>query len=297
MGREVWGTYAVNDHCVPDAFVRDVMLYDRLVIPTPDDGSEWDRWRKSDWEPDKQARLLDILGDRAVRVPWTAERQADWKNRYEAGLKVAQDADAWAFQATRAGLTANLPGSVQGVSALTAYPSLDALEKDVGLRRTDGISLPSGTVAAIVGRELLVPEKSRHSHEDLLIAALELSGDHAFRRKRAAFWRWQREFSGDGTITDRSAVEDAVAEMQDLVSDEELALRKSGIRTTVSYVILLCSVTVSLLGVPALTPLAATGAFLSIAQFAADHLPAPDTNFSGASLFGTARRHFGWDGA
>ena len=33
MGKQVWGTFSVKDHCDPGAFVAEVMLYDRLVIP------------------------------------------------------------------------------------------------------------------------------------------------------------------------------------------------------------------------------------------------------------------------
>jgi hypothetical protein len=33
--REIWAAYSVTDHLAKKAFVADVMLYDRLVIPIP----------------------------------------------------------------------------------------------------------------------------------------------------------------------------------------------------------------------------------------------------------------------
>jgi hypothetical protein len=33
---ETWGTFSVTDHLGRRAFVADVILYDRLVIPVPD---------------------------------------------------------------------------------------------------------------------------------------------------------------------------------------------------------------------------------------------------------------------
>jgi hypothetical protein len=51
--KEVWATYSVRDHLAPKAFVADVMLYDRLVIPVPAENdeshlAEWDVARQDD---------------------------------------------------------------------------------------------------------------------------------------------------------------------------------------------------------------------------------------------------------
>jgi hypothetical protein len=36
MGTQVWGTFAVKDHCRTNAFVCEIMLFGRLVIPVPE---------------------------------------------------------------------------------------------------------------------------------------------------------------------------------------------------------------------------------------------------------------------
>ena len=89
MGKQVWGTFSVKDHCDPSAFVAEVMLYDRLVIPIPPDAGERARWESERWNPARLDTILEILGDRAYPVTWDASRQTSWRNRYEAGKSVA----------------------------------------------------------------------------------------------------------------------------------------------------------------------------------------------------------------
>lgn len=44
MPRELWGTFSVADHLRERAFVAEILLYDRLVIPVPPDDEERGRW-------------------------------------------------------------------------------------------------------------------------------------------------------------------------------------------------------------------------------------------------------------
>jgi hypothetical protein len=85
MDWELWGTFSVGDHLRRRAFVSDVLLYDRLVIPTPpeSDVDEQDRWQKMGWRPARQRRLLGLLGrNRGIRVPWTEFHRQSWETRY-----------------------------------------------------------------------------------------------------------------------------------------------------------------------------------------------------------------------
>ena len=61
MSKQVWGTFSVKDHCDPNAFVAEVMLYDRLVIPVPPDAEERERWEKSGWQPDRLVLQREIV--------------------------------------------------------------------------------------------------------------------------------------------------------------------------------------------------------------------------------------------
>jgi hypothetical protein len=297
MSRQVWGTFSVKDHSSPHAFVAEVMLYDRLVIPVPPDTAERDRWEKEGWDPAHQEKLLTILGERAYPLNWDAARQSRWRTRFEAGTDVAMDTGEWAFAATRTVLTENLPPHVTGVQAITNYTSLEELTKELSLKAVDDslIGLPGGTVTAILGHEFLVPDDPRWTHEDLLKAAVDLSSERTFRRKRASFWRWQREFLDDKGITDQSAIRDAVEEMQDLLEEERALVRKAKIRTGIQFAFLVGSVVLGMVGEP-LTAVGIGGAFVSVGEFVAERIlreraQEPDTP---VALLRDTRKHFGW---
>ena len=261
MSKQVWGTFSVKDHCEPNAFVAEVMLYDRLVIPVPPDDKERARWRESGWQPERLDKLLEILGDRAYVVNWDDERQKRWKARYDAGADIAQAVPDWAFAATRTELTQGLPRHVTGIQVITNYTAMAELERDLRLRPTAEGEIP-------------------------------LYGG----RKRASFWRWEREFLDDTGITDQSAIRDAFEEMQDLLEEEKALVRKKWTRTGTQFAFLVGSVALGLLGGP-LTAVAVGGAFVSVGQFAADRLLAGPNNPTDkpVSLLRDIRKHFGWN--
>ena len=297
MSKQVWATFSVKDHCDPNAFVAEVMLYDRLVIPIPPDDQERTRWREAGWKPEHLDKLLEILGDRAYTVNWDGERQRRWKAQYEAGAEIAQVAGDWAFAATRTELTQGLPRHVTGIQVITHYTAIAELESDLRLRPTAEGEIPlyGGTALAIIGHEFLVPDDPRWTHEDLLREAVDLSSERTSRRKRASFWRWQREFLTDQGITDQSAIRDAFEEMQDLLEEEKALVRKKWARNGTQFAFLVGSVALGLLGGP-LTAVAAGGAFVSVGQFVADRLLDEPNNAADkpVSLLRDIRKHFGW---
>jgi hypothetical protein len=307
MSKEHWGTFSVTDHCAYRAFVTDVMLYDRLVIPVPAKGKEA-KWADEGWEPGKQEHLLKILGDRAVRVEWNDYTEERWAKRFEAGKSVGRDTEAWAMQYSRTELTKDLPSHVMGVEAVSAFQSIDELEKGLGMREVGAaanILLPPGAVTAILAHEFLVPDEPGWSHEDLLRAALDLSSEAQFRRKRANLWRWQWDYvDGQLVVTDRAAIESALEEMQELVAEERRELEKSRLLLASKYAFLIGSLTVAAMTIaaaPVALPAVATagaGVFISVGQFSADRLLAPkqaDEGRQAAAFLAGIERHFGWE--
>jgi hypothetical protein len=306
MAREVWGTFAVSDHCSARAFVADVMLYDRLVVPVPpaNDKSEWERWRAKGWNPERQQTLIDILRahDRVQVVEWDSSIRELWAQRMAAAGEVASQTAGYAFQASRTALTINLPPEVTGVESVTSYPSLKEMETDLAIRKEDNLLLPASAVTAVLGREFLVPDDPKMSDEELLEESLNFSCEISFKRKRAQFWRWQREFLGYEVITDERAITLAIEEMQELLEEEKTSLRKERMRTVSRYAFLIGSVTLGMFGAGmagvALAPMAKTvgSAFLSIGQFTAERLlTPPDRTSRGAAMFHDVQRHFGWN--
>ena len=174
---------------------------------------------------------------------------------------------------------------------------MEELENDLRLRPSAEGETPlyGGTAIAIVGHEFLVPNDPNRSYEDLLKQAVELSSETASRRKRAAFWRWQREFLDEKGLTDQTAIKDAVEEMHDLLEEEKAVVRRKNLRTGTQFAFLVGSVSLGMLGGP-LTAVAIGGAFVSVGQFVADKFmegEAPNVD-KPVSLLRDIRKQFGW---
>src|ERR1700685_1361367 len=67
---------------VDRAFIADVLLYDRLVIPTLPEADAETEW-PVEWDLEKQKSLLADLGELAIPVPWTKERRSEWQKRFD----------------------------------------------------------------------------------------------------------------------------------------------------------------------------------------------------------------------
>lgn len=305
MSREVWATFAINDHCVPRAFVADVMLYDRLVIPVPPDHpTEDDKALWAKWDVERQAELLEILGDRARRVKWDHQHRQAWSSRFAAARAVAAETQPDAFRMTRMELTTGLPPTVTAVESVSAYRSYDEMKDSLMIKKTEqGMQLQPGAVTAVLGREYLVVDEPKLSDNQALKEAVALSSDNTYRQKRANYWRWQREFLNYETFTDEGALKVAVEEMQDLIVEQNRAIKKGKIRTVARYAFLVGSVTLGLFTgsmIPiAISPLALTldKAFLSIGQFVTERtLEVKEGGEREATaLFSDFQRHFGWN--
>jgi hypothetical protein len=98
MKLQQWGTFSVKDHLKSRAFVAEVLLFDRLVIPRPASEREIraegqghlgedqiERWRAKGWFPERQRELLDVLGeyDLTLELPWGRQAEAHWQSIME----------------------------------------------------------------------------------------------------------------------------------------------------------------------------------------------------------------------
>jgi hypothetical protein len=283
MPREVWGTYSVTDHKAPRAFIADVMLYDRLVLPVPMKG-EWELWEQRQWAPDRLETLRKILEekDRVQCIEWKVgqwdkekeDYQNQMKGRYAFNERLAGEIGRDAFLYTRTRLVDRLPRSVTGIQAVPTYSTYDDFAEAVGFSVSDNKAAPiplppHGLAAASIGVEFLVPESPEvgdKADEALLKAAIDISSDDAYRNARRSFWRWQREFFGDDVITDQKTLEAAAEEMSDLLADVQRAYKWDKAKTIAKFAFLIGSVGLGMIGGP-LAPVSIAGFVLTVGEF------------------------------
>jgi len=327
MSQELWATYSVKDHLQPRRLAADIMLFDRLVFPVPEQArlpensppidqtgpiewvqnpAEWARWVNEKWDPDGQKRLLDLLQKVVRKLPWdSAEGHRYQQYLYEEAKLAAQELPDYAFLATRTVLTRDLPAYVTGVAAIgPAYRSVEMLERDLGIRSVDDRQgLPGGTLASVLAWQFFAPDPDDKSlsTEDLLKETVAFVTDNAeFRRHRTAFFDWQRKFLREG-MTDPESVRRAVKEMRELLEASKGATAKLTVRKILRYAFRIAPAAMGLAlaatGVPGGIASAAGGVFLSIGGIVVD-----ETVFKGAeqgqppptAFVHDARRHFGW---
>jgi hypothetical protein len=229
---EIWGTYSVRDHEAPRAFVADVLLYDKLVIPVPpaDDPDQAEFWE--DFDPDRQKRMVDILGeaDLVKPVEWTQWRRDMWQDEWKKSRSaVAEQARKdLAFEITAMLLKhEEVPRHAQGMVAVSNFHSLAELEEELAIEpRVDADPIPGRHVSAIVGRELLVPEADGVDDFDLLEEAVAVAGRSDYREARRDLHDRLRRFVDKDDKTDIESVRAAVRDMNKIVAEMRAMRRK-----------------------------------------------------------------------
>ncbi len=217
MSRERWGTFSVADHLQPRAFVAEVMLYDRLVVPYPPTQEERQKWTEHSWEPGLLQRKLDILGeDIVMRAPWDEWRQRAYQSRiaiargvnFDGKIVVEAQSKVDAYYMTRTVLALDcrpeLPRGITKVWAMAAYPSVFAYQEDTA-QATDEEKREK--LAIVLTHQFLVPENPDLSDDEMLKQAVELARRDDFREKRATLNRWQEDIIEQDIPPDKAAEE------------------------------------------------------------------------------------------
>jgi hypothetical protein len=101
--------------------------------------------------------------------------------------------------------------------------------------------LAAGQLTLVIGREFLAPDPAEYTDDrDLLRAALDIEDDDV-RRRRAAYWRWQREFLRDGMFVDQDSIQDAVDRRQayllSLMSSHQLSWHNCDITVIMKHLV------------------------------------------------------------
>jgi hypothetical protein len=72
--------------------ITDVLIYDVVVFPCPEDETDFNRWETNGWDPESLAMRVTQLGDSAVTIPWDMQLRREWQDRFDS-LSEAQKKD------------------------------------------------------------------------------------------------------------------------------------------------------------------------------------------------------------
>jgi hypothetical protein len=195
-----WGTYSVKDHDRDRAFVADVLLYDKLVIPRPATEKElraggWtgtvedqvDRWRSKRWNPRRQRELLDILGefDLAVELPWGGRTDEDYQRvynkQYDEQMEAGQSALAQSIQSQieMARYTMSADAAFLGTSGTIALYVADVLHNDVARKLFALAKTNEFPVEPVIAYRSFSKLKAKHGLQKTDNDLPAAPGDHA----------------------------------------------------------------------------------------------------------------------
>lgn len=225
---ELWATFSVRGHCRRGAFIAEVLLYDKLVIPVvptdrdvaaEDAQAQWARWIENEWAPRRQTDIVEVLKDRAELIPWTPQREAEWAALRQRFADARHDG----YFLTGSVLERFAPQMARTVVAVSPTYSLKELEAASGIRRqAPHDKLPAGALLAVLGHELLLPSLDG-GYLAALARAVEVASTDEYRRARRALFEWQQRFVSAEAATDARSVRAAVEAMRNLVENVKTA--------------------------------------------------------------------------
>jgi hypothetical protein len=307
MSFETWGTFSVTDHLGPRAFVADVVLYDRLVIPVPD-AEERKRWTDLGRRPDVLDRKLDILEELADRPEDSLVRRIDWTSdfrnyldevyRYEREEARRETTNpAWGDAADRQMLSNALRsgtlGKVSTPEIVPAYTSYSAVESEF---RLSTVARPDDRLVGVIGWEFLVPEDSALDDDSLLRQAVQLVHDEKFCAARTAFHDFRRQ----ATQLEASP-EQFLRQLESELMAYQKATAKAGmarVKTTTLSAFALVSAGLGLApAIAAMQPVGIAIAALGVASVGVSigwRTPSQGHPPQAVAMFHDARKHFGW---
>jgi len=301
----------VADHLAPNAFVADLILYDRLVVPVPD-GDDAERWERNGWDPQRQSALLAAAGPSILAVPWTGvlQERVQREIAYSAGLISYQALRAQRYAQSRVSLSEEIAGPAprsRDVRAVTVYAAPDRFQREWRIARSipfvvrrtstlipgtlfEGTGPASGDqeLVRLLAARLLVPVDGRDDVMTLARTA-ELLHDSDIPQRRAELHEMITEFQARGLRADAivDEIETQIAEINDIVRRRRRHHIAQLALLAFSTALGAAAINTPLLSVAA-GPTAVAGAALINRRWRAE--PAPEEAAPVAALLAQARR-------
>lgn len=200
-----YGSMSVKDHIDPLNCAKSLLMFEKLIFPTPDGEEEYQRWTEQDWEPELLHKRLEQMGEFAEQVPWNDARRAQWSDFMKEGELID------GFCATRSVLAKS------DAHVVAAYQSVSELRKKYALT-------PSHDKTAALCVVLRVPFMDPVNNlcpEAALDKALILAKDWQYIKKRQALYDWQDHITSKKEFSTSQALE----HIQDLISEVDAAAK------------------------------------------------------------------------
>ncbi len=249
---QLWGTFSVWDHVRRGAFLAEVVMYDKLVVPVPPNPEraktsedrafaqeQLGRWQRNGWQPQRLLDILKVIEPVVEPIEWDREHHELWVaqfKEYETGGPQAAKfvGQMLAGYVTGQVLLADLPAKAAGAVAVCPFDSLEKLKEQLGIDEKSALverqhasrGLPGDLVSAIIGREFLIPEDPERDELSLLQEAVDLVKNEEWRTARSAFHAGMLRFVDDG-LTDYDSIKSAVQAMaEEMQKLNKLARRR-----------------------------------------------------------------------
>ncbi len=246
--RQRWAAFSVRAHRDLGSLAADILLYDRIILPVPEDDPEYERWVREQWDPDDIALRVVQSAGRIIPVPWTAELRTQWQNRWDQlrslGAEVAYGCTSFVYASYPPAWTEIAAGlqpdqvPERKPAILAGYQSAEEVKAELGLIPMDRVqgakpetinAIPGGrpvdlVVALHVRR--LVHEPDVANPEDAFLKAIDLAENDRFQRARRNLFNWEDDLFVDGWDP-----EEAEKELQGLEEEYRDAVRAEAQRT------------------------------------------------------------------
>ncbi|MDA7979473.1 MAG: hypothetical protein MPJ50_11975 [Pirellulales bacterium] len=300
--RPRWGTYSTRGHLDEASLATDLLLYDKLIFPTPRPDA-LDDWVRHGWQPDKQQGLLKKLGDElAYTATWEGELQDRFRKQHsevkrelvahtsgQDAHNVEAIAAEIAYPATALLLAAQANEDPMFVAnekippiAIAAFQTQADAEAIFALRRVhrsvfeaDVRSEVDKEFSVLFTRKLAFPDLDKVASQEALDRVIELAKSTDYQAARRALYDWEQE-----VVRERWPVETAMNLLEELADEHDELVDRHFCNLWIRRVVCVASIvlppTVSLAAGPAgfLGGLAATG-LLTFATSKVPRIKAP----------------------
>jgi len=298
MATERWGTFSVIDHKNPAALIPEVLMYDRLVLPYPENVDDRAHWAANGWAPELLDYRLDQLGDLGVKARWNSDIERNFQAWMENLSRIQFDVDnineeakqEVPYAVTRCVLaqeTLGLPKGVTRVTKVAAYQSEIDLKTHFILE-DHPLDQRRGMLGYMLAHRLAIP--ADQDPEISLAKAISLSRDNnKFRENRQRLYEWQERILNENIPPDV-----AVAEMDQMVAAYNQSVEEAVSRVFYKFAFTLTGIGLGLTAAGMFNPIASMSALLAIVQFATfDRKPVvqPDIN-APAAMFHDVEANF-----